>query len=194
MCSREHAIYYHSITHDLPGHLAGIPSLYREWYGINFLKHARRFVEATGRLPTQRQNFRGCKIGEWLAKRRTENRLGVLSGERIQLIQDALGVDLDVDVLVRVVDVDFGRKLADVAEHQRLHGRLPTQYGDADHLGVWLMNCRRDANDGSLSEVHMQCLDTVLGAEWSPEFKNHTVSSHITSPCGAKYTPCWHCL
>ena len=80
-----------------------------------------------GRLPKQRELYQGNKIGEWLTKRRTERKLGVLSGERIQLIQDALGVD----VLVPVVDVDFERKLAEVAEYRRSRGRLPTQIGRA---------------------------------------------------------------
>ena len=182
MCSQKHASHCHRITHDLPAFEGRIPArwLSREWHGTNFLKHARRFIDATGRLPKRKDVYRGKKIGKWLTERRSENKLGVLSGERIQLIQDALGVD----VLVPVFENDFERKLADVAEYRRSRGRLPAQIGDADHLGKWLTNCRQDANTGSLSEVRTQRLDTVLGAEWRPKFKSATVSSHITSPCG----------
>ena len=124
-----------------------------------------------GRLPKQHEDFRGNKVGDWLTSRRIEYKRGVLSGERIQLIQDALGVD----VLMPVDDVNFERWLADVAEYQRSHSRLPTQTGDAVRLGVWLRYCRREANSSSLSEVYMQRLDIVLGAEWRSTFKSATV-------------------
>ena len=180
MCSWEHASHCHRITHDLPAYLGGMPArwLSREWHGTNFLKLARRFVDATGRLPKLKEHYGENNIGTWLMKRRAENKLGILSGERIQLIQDALGVDVLVPLH------GFERKLADVAEYRRSHGRLPARSGDADQLGVWLMKCRQDANDGALPEVHTQRLDTVLGAEWRPAFKNDTVCSHVTTPFG----------
>ena len=83
-----------------------------------------------------------------------------------------------------VVDVDFERKLADVAEYRKSQGRLPVLHGDAGQLGVWLRHCRNVANNGELLEVHRQRLDTVLGAEWRPKFKNATVCPNDTTPCG----------
>ena len=94
-----------------------------------------------------------------------------MSEERLQLIEDALGPD----ALSRVTQIDFERKLADIAEYQRLHGSLPNQSGDFPLLGTWLMSRRKDVNDGLLSEAHKQRLDTVLGSEWRPEFKNAKV-------------------
>ena len=129
------------------------------------------FLNAMGRLPKQHEDFRGNTVGERLTSRRLENKRGVPSGERIQPIQDALGVD----VLMPVVDVKLERWLADVAEYQRSRCRLPAQSSDAGRLGVWLRYCRREANSSSLSEVHTQRLDIVLGAEWRPTFKSATV-------------------
>ena len=131
--------------------------------------HARRFVDATGRLPKQQDVIRGKKIGRWLDSRRTEAKRGVLSGERTQLMEDALGVD------VLVPGVDFERQLADVAQYRRLCGKLPTCNGDAQLLGRWLASRREDASTGLLSEAHAQRLDAVLGAEWRPQFKNDAV-------------------
>ena len=93
-------------------------------------------------------------------------------------MQDALGVDVLVPLH------DFERKLADVAEYVRTRGRLPAQHGDAHQLAAWLRNCRQDANNGSLLEVHIQRLDTVLGAEWRPAFKSDTVCPNGTTPFG----------
>ena len=155
-------------------------SLTQERHGNNFLKHARRFVDATGRFPGGHEVFRGKNIGRWLLRTRVEAKGGYLSGERMQLIDDALGAD----TLVPVFDIAFERMLADVAEHRRLHGRLPTFNGDACHLSVWLTNCRTNANDGFLSEAHAQRLDTVLGAEWRPKFKTDKVCTHVSIPFG----------
>ena len=168
-------------------------TLVREWHANNFLQHARRFVDATGRLPEVQEDFRGNNVGRWLQYRRSQATRGQLSGEQTQLIEDALGAD----ALVPVFDVEFERKLADVAEYQRLHGGLPTKDGESPHLGSWLANCRTYANDGRLSEVHTQRLDTVLGADWKPKFKNVKVClprHYIFRQPAPKYTPCWHCL
>ena len=143
--------------------------LSRELHGTNPLKHARRFVDATGRLPRDSEVFRENKVGRWLKERRGEAKRGNLSRERTQLMEDALGVDVLLPV------VDFERQLADVAKYQRLHGRLPSASGDAKQLGVWLRHRRHDASTGLLSEAHAQRLDAVLGAEWRPEFKNGKV-------------------
>ena len=182
MCSREHARSYHKIAHELPLRLCGIlaQSLGWESHGNNYMQHARRFVDAEGVLPNQRAVFRGEKVGAWLAKMRVKAKCGSLCGERMKLIEDALGAD----ALVPVHDFEFERKLADVAEHRRLHGRLPAQHGDADHLGAWVNSCRRRDKNGLLSKAYAQRLDTVLGAEWKPEFKNVTVCSHHTIACG----------
>ena len=142
--------------------------LSREWRGTKFLKHARRFVDATGRLPRFHEVRGESKVGGWLNHRRNEAKNGKLSEERLQLIEDALGPD------ALLADVDFERKLADVAEHRRLHGSLPMSR-DVSLLCAWLVRRRRDVNDGSLSKAHEQRLDTVLGAEWRPEFKNTKV-------------------
>ena len=88
----------------------------------------------------------------------------------MQQIKDALGAD----ALVTQSTTEFERKLAELAEHQRLHGRLPTGSDDRV-LGVWLRHRRTEANDGSLSQAHAHRLDTVLGIEWRPEFKNQMV-------------------
>ena len=84
-------------------------------------------------------------------------------------MEDALGVDVLVPV------IDFERQLADIAEYRTLHGRLPTDKGNAHQLGGWLGHRRLDVNTGLLSEAHAQRLDDVLGAEWRPEFKNSVV-------------------
>ena len=144
---------------------APFPSL----HGTNSLTYARRFVDATGRLPKQHDVIRGNNIGTWLVSRRAEAKRGVLSRERTQLMEDALGLDVLVPV------VDFERQLADVAQYRRLYGRLPTDKGNAHQLGVWLGHRREDANTGFLTETHAQRLDDVLGAEWRPEFKNRVV-------------------
>ena len=201
MCSRAHASYYHKLAYDLTLHLCGIlqPSLGQVWHGSNYLKPSRRFVHATGLIPKQQEVFRGKKVGAWLSKMRVKAKRGNLSGERMKLIEDALGAD----VLKPVDDIEFERKLADVAEYRRLRGRLPAQHGDADHLGSWVNFCRMCAKTGSLSKAHAQRLDTVLGAEWKPEFKNVKVCTHHTTACGilppSMYHVCkcahmWTCL
>ena len=173
MCPRKHASSFHRTTHDLPARLFGILARSLGWqlHGNNFLQHGRRFVDATGRLPYRLEVFQGNKVGAWLMLRRSEAKRGRLSGERKQLIEDALGVD----VLKPLIDLDFERNLADVAGHRRLHGKLPTSKSVARHLGIWLSNRRQDANSGYLSKAYAQRLDTVLGAEWRPEFKSDTV-------------------
>ena len=103
----------------------------------------------------------------WLDVRRAQAKLGNLSGKQMQLIEDALGLD----ALVPVLDVTFERKLADVVEHRKRHGKFPA-YGN---LGNWLNDCRDGVNDGCLPEARAQRLDTVLGAEWRPAFKSDTV-------------------
>ena len=144
-------------------------SLPREWHAIHFLQHARRFLDVTGHLPKHAEVFREVKLGAWLTKRRVEAKRGKLSGERMQLIEDALGADALVPV------IDFERTLAEVAEHQRCHGKLPTSPTDTPHLQSWLSDRRQAANDGSLLEAHAHRLDTVLGAGWRPEFKSNMV-------------------
>ena len=144
------------------------------------MKHARRFVHAEGVLPNKQAIFQGKNVGAWLVTIRAEAKRGNVSGERMKLIEDALGAD----ALVPVCDIESERKLDDVAEHRRLHGRLPAQHGDAHLLGSWVNGCRRRAKNGSLSKAYAQRLDTVLGAEWKPEFKNVTVCSHRTIACG----------
>ena len=144
-------------------------SLSQEWHGSNSSKHAYRFVDAMGRLPRDNEVFRENKVGKWLMNRRGEAKRGELSTERIQMMEDALGVDVLVPV------VDFERQLADVAKYRRLHGRLPHKKGDTQQLGRWLASRRLEANTGWLSEAHAQRLDAVLGAEWRPEFKNGEV-------------------
>ena len=155
------------------------PSLGQIWHGNNYLKHSCRLVDATGLLPKQQEVFQGQQVGKWLTTLRAKAKRGDLSGERMQLIEDALGAD----ALKPVDDNEFERKLADVAEHRRLCGRLPAQHGDAHHLGSWLMDLRKRANNGSLSKAYAQRLDTILGVEWKPEFKNVTVCSHHTTAC-----------
>ena len=147
--------------------------------GNNYLKHARRFVDATGLLPKQQEVFQGQQVRKWLTTMRAKAKRGDLSGERMQLIEDALGAD----ALKPVDDIEFERKLADVAEHRKLYGRLPAQHGDARHLGSWVNDVRRRANNGSLSKAYAQRLDTILGVEWKPKFKNVTVCSHHTTAC-----------
>ena len=93
-----------------------------------------------------------------------------MSAERMQLIKDALGMD----ALVARLEVYFERKLDDVAEHRRLHGRLPTRSSD-NELYSWLQNRRGDFKAGLMPESNAQRLDTVLGVEWKSEFKNGTV-------------------
>ena len=165
-------------------------SVSRERRCTKFLKHARRFVDATGHLPKQFEVVGECKVGGWLMNRRTEAKNGKLSGERIQLIEDALGPDA-------LLHVDFERKLTDVAEYQRLHGSLPSQHGDFPVLGAWLMRRRKDVNDSLLSEAHKQRLDTVLGAEWRPKFKNAKVRhprNHMMWQHVNNYARSWRCL
>ena len=166
--------------------------LSREYCGTKFLKHARRFVDATGRLPRHNEVVGESKVGLWLVTRRAEAKNGTLSQERIQLIKAALGPD----AVLHVTNVDFERNLADIAEHRRLHGNFPTRYRDG-HLGTWLMNRRKDVNDGSLSEAHKQRLDTVLGAEWRPKFKNAKVRhprNHLMWQHVNTYARSWQCL
>ena len=102
-------------THDLPVRLCGTlaRSLDREWYSINFLKHVRRFVDATGRLPSPQDVFRQKKVGYWLRNRRGDAKRGDLSGERMELMKDVLGAD----VFVPAEDINFERNVADFAEY-----------------------------------------------------------------------------
>ena len=193
MCSWTHVLVIQS-THDLPARLCGILArpLAPEWHANNFLQHACRFVDATGRLPDMNESFGGSKVGRWLGCRRSGATRLRLSGEQMQLIEDALGAD----ALVPVFDINFERRLADVAEFQRLHGKLPTK-GASLHLAMWLANCRTHSNDGCLSEVQTKRLDTVLGADWRPKFKNTKVClprHHSSWQPAPKHTPCWHCL
>ena len=126
-----------------------------------------------------------------MLKRRTEAKHGKLSTERIQMMEDALGVDVLVPV------IDFERQLADVAQYRRLCGKLPTCNGDAQLLGRWLASRREDASTGLLSEAHAQRLDAVLGAEWRPEFKNDAVClphHHSLRQPAAKHISYWHCM
>ena len=173
---------YHKIAHGIRLHLCAtiVPSLGQAWLGNNYLKPACRFVDATGLLPKHREVFRGKKVGSWLTDLRADVKRGNLSDERMKLIEDALGAD----ALVPVHDIEFERRLADVAEHRRLHGRLPAQHGDANLLGSWVNSCRMSAKNGTMSKAHAQRLDAILGAEWKPEFKNGTVCSHHTTACG----------
>ena len=143
--------------------------LSRESHGTNPLKHARRFVDAMGRLPKEQEVFMNSNIGAWLRNRRVMAKRGNLSRKRTQLMEDALGVDVLVPV------VDFERQLADVAKYRRLRGRLPTERGGPHRLCNWLAHRREDASAGLLSEAHAQRLDAVLGAEWRPKFKNDEV-------------------
>ena len=177
MCSRAHASCYHKFAYDLTLRLCEKlqPSLGQVWHDSNYLKPSRRFVDVTGLIPKQQEVFRGKKVGAWLSTMRKKKKRGNLSGERMKLIEDALGAD----ILKPVDDIEFERKLADVAEYRRLCSRLPAQHGDAQHLGSWVNTCRRRARTGSLSKAYAQRLDTVLGAEWKPEFKNGTVCTHL---------------
>ena len=163
-------------------------SLGQVWHGNNYLKPARRFVDAMGLLPNKQAVFGGKKVGAWLGAMRVEAKRGKVSGERMKLIEDALGAD----ALVPMRDIEFERKLADVAEHRRLHGRLPAQHGDADHLGAWVNSCRKREKNGLLSKAHAQRLDTILGEEWKPEFKDVTVCSHHTTACGIMPPSTYH--
>ena len=144
-------------------------SLPWKWHAIYFLQHARRFLDATGHLPKLEDVFREVKVGSWLTNKRFEAKRGKLSGERIQLIEDALGADAMVPVM------DFERTLAEVAEHQRCHGKLPTSRTHTPHLHSWLSDRRQAVNNGSLLEAHAHRLDTVLGAGWRPEYKSNMV-------------------
>ena len=129
----------------------------------------------TGHLPRWGEVFREVELGTWLKNRRLAAKRGKLSGEQIQLIEDALGADAIVPV------IDFERTLAEVAEHQRCHG--PTTRMDTPHLHIWLADRRKAANNGSLLEAHAHRLDTVLGAGWRPEFKSNMVRlPHHHSP------------
>ena len=170
MCSQEHASTCHlkrMTCHCVScGTLAR--SLARERYGHNFLKHSRRFVDATGRLPSAQDVFRQKNVGAWLLDRRGEAKRGDLSRERMELMKDALGAD----VLVPAEDINFERNIADFAEYKRLHGRNPTGNGHADNLAAWIYTLKGKASKGLLSAAHAQRLDTVLGAEWRPEFNN----------------------
>ena len=130
-------------------------------------------------------------VGPWLTKKRFEAVHGKLSGERIQLIEDTLGADAMVPV------IDFERSLAEVAEHQRCNGRLPTSCTDPPHLQIWLADRRKAANNGSLLEAHAHRLDTVLGSEWRPKFKSNMVRlphHHSLWQRAAKCSPLWHCV
>ena len=166
-------------------------SLPCEWRAIYYLQFARRFLDATGHLPKWDDVFREVKVGSWLTTKRFEAKRGKLSGERIQLIEDALGADAMVPV------IDFERSLAEVAEHQRCHGRLPTSRTDTPLLYTWLAGRRQAANNGSLLEAHAHRLDTVLGVEWRPKFKTHMVRHpHYFYPWqpAEKCSPLWHCV
>lgn len=131
-----------------------------------------RFLEDTGRLPDRFDVVKGVKVGLWLVNRRHGAKLGKLSCEQIQLIEDALGVDALVPV------IDFERTLAEVAHYTSVHGRVPCRDTGDSHehrLGQWLAMRRFDYNDGTLSAAHTSRLDSVLGLEWRPKFKSDTV-------------------
>ena len=104
--------------------------------------------------------------------RRADAKQGTLSYDWKQQIEDALGVDALVPVN------DFERTLAEVVHHRSTYGRLPVQGNDDPHmrrLGKWLHTQRQNYSGGSQAEARTQRLDSVLGPEWRPAFKNYMV-------------------
>ena len=120
--------------------------------------------------------MRGQRVGVWLQKRRSEASRGKLSCEWIQLIEDALGVD------ALIVTGDFERSLAEVAHYKLTYGCLPvggTNDPLMQRLSKWLVTQRQIYTGGTQAEAHTQRLDSVIGPEWRPTFKNHTVRHTI---------------
>ena len=128
--------------------------------------------------------MRGQRIGNWLRRKRSQARQGKLSCERIQLIEDALGVD------ALIVTRDFERSLAEVAHYKSTYGCLPVRSTDdllMRRLSTWLKRQRQIYNGGRQAEAHTQRLDSVLGPEWRPTFKNHMVrlTTHVLDSASA---------
>ena len=116
--------------------------------------------------------MRGQRVGKWLQRKRCEASRGKLSCERIHLIEDALGVD------ALIVTRDFERSLAEVAHYKSTYSCLPVRSTDdplMQRLSMWLTKQRQTYNGGRQAEAHTQRLDSVLGPEWRPTFKNHMV-------------------
>ena len=116
--------------------------------------------------------MQGQQVGSWLHKRRTDAKQGTLSCVWIQQIEDALGVDALVPV------IDFERTLAEVVHHRSTYGRLPVRSSDDPHmhrLGDWLSTQRQAYSGGTQAEARSKRLDSVLGPEWRPAFKNDMV-------------------
>ena len=102
-------------------------------------------------------------IGAWLQNLLQQAKNGDLSSERIQLIEDALGVDALAPV------IDFERTLTEVVHHTFFHRHFPSARADDPHenrLGKWLVTQRMQYKYGTLPAGHTYRLDSTFGSKW----------------------------
>jgi hypothetical protein len=122
------------------------------------------FVAAHGHArvsPTHRTQD-GFALGSWVSDRRRDRRRGLLTGERIAVL-DAVGFVWDPWA------EDFARGLAALKEFVVAHGhaRVPQKHRTEDGfaLGSWVSSRRRDGTQGRLTADRIAALD-ALGFVW----------------------------
>lgn len=133
--------------------------------------------------PTTSHEYRGVRLGRWLAKQRTAARAGRLADWQQQAL-DAIGMNWDPkrgpvpgsQHTKLLGDTGWHTRLRQVQEYRAEHGHLPTQdarLADGYRIGVWLSRQRAAAHEGDLALSRYRALEAA-GLLETPQHKSLT--------------------
>ena len=127
---------------------------------------AAAYYEQRGDLliPAEFVNDQGVKVGSWIAHRRSERRAGVLSPDRVELL-DALGMVWRVDLAQERWDLGIAAARAYRAGHGDLFVPKEHVTDDGHSLGAWIGTQRQKRRRGELSPEQISELES-LGMVW----------------------------
>lgn len=99
-------------------------------------------------------------LGIWVGKQRQDKRKGVISAERVRLLDELY-------FLWEPFDSKWEEKFRELVSYKTEHGNVNIPRYHSSGLGAWVHNQRQIGKNGSLSKDRIRRLDEI-GFEWTP--------------------------
>jgi hypothetical protein len=126
------------------------------------LKVLLEFTATNGRLPREVEAYKGVRIGRWVGYQRKKYRLGSLTAEQLQVLEEVEGWTWKGEK-----GIPFAKGLQAVQQFVKAHGRLPRRSDACRDPGVdlhsWIVRQRFKQQQGRLSPQAISALEEVPG-------------------------------
>lgn len=143
-----------------------------------FLQRAallREFVAEQGRIPRDKEVFRGVPLGSWCSMQRFHYKRGQLADDAVAAMESIDGWvwnlrDKRNEVLKAATQETFQTRLPLLAEFARAHGRGPKQCEEylGVKLGWWADSQRKRYRRGTLAPEEVEALEAIPFWTWDP--------------------------